>query len=154
MLDPARPRTKDARSGEMQPNLPECFRGLKPYLASTSRGPCIVLDLSPRLTQEPEMALKPLLIRSGQALSEPGHGCRGGGRGPARTLAWRRGNTQHQQAFCCLSRTFGGEDNVIEQRESAQIERLALQTARRNECDILDALWLKAALLMLGWESN
>ena len=53
MLDPARPRNSRTHSlDEMQPNLPNVFEAWRPYLASTSRGPCIVLDLSPRLTQE------------------------------------------------------------------------------------------------------
>lgn len=52
-LDPARPRNSRTHGlDEMQPNLPSVFQAWKPYLAESPRGPSIVLDLSPRLTDE------------------------------------------------------------------------------------------------------
>jgi hypothetical protein len=50
-LDPARPRNSRSHSlDEMKPKLGEIFDGWKGHLVETDTGPCILLDLSPRLS--------------------------------------------------------------------------------------------------------
>ena len=50
-LDPARPRNSRSHSlDEMKPRLGEIFEGWKDHLVETETGPCILLDLSPRLS--------------------------------------------------------------------------------------------------------
>lgn len=50
-LDPARPRNSRSHSlDEMKPRLGEIFDGWKGHLVETKDGPCILLDLSPRLS--------------------------------------------------------------------------------------------------------
>ncbi len=151
MLDPARPRNSRTHSlDEMQPNLPSVFEAWKPYLASTNRGPCIVLDLSPRLTQELREGVEsivdsfwPGIERTWTWMS------RGGGR-VDRLELWLGGvaTPNISKRFVRLSRTFGGEDTVIEQHESTQSHRHGLNTPRRNEwVTILDAALVESGLV-------
>ena len=151
MLDPARPRNSRTHSlDEMQPNLPSVFEAWKPYLASTSRGPCIVLDLSPRLTQELRDGVEsivdsfwPGIERTWTWMS------RGGGR-VDRLELWLGGvaTLNISKRFIRLSRTFGGEDTIIEQHESTQSHRHGLNTPRRNEwVTILDAALVESGLV-------
>lgn len=151
MLDPARPRNSRTHSlDEMQPNLPSVFEAWKPYLASTSRGPCIVLDLSPRLTQELRDGVEsivdsfwPGIERTWTWMS------RGGGR-VDRLELWLGGvaTPNISKRFVRLSRTFGGEDTFIEQHESTQSHRHGLNTPRRNEwVTILDAALVESGLV-------
>jgi hypothetical protein len=151
MLDPARPRNSRTHSlDEMQPNLPSVFDAWKPYLASTSRGPCIVLDLSPRLTQELRDGVEsivdsfwPGIERTWTWMS------RGGGR-VDRLELWLGGvaTPNISKRFVRLSRTFGGEDTIIEQHESTQSHRHGLNTPRRNEwVTILDAALVESGLV-------
>ncbi len=150
MLDPARPRNSRTHDlGEMQPNLPSVFEAWKPYLSTTSRGPCIILDLSPRLTQELRDEVEsivdsfwPDIERTWTWMS------RGGGR-VDRLELWLGGvaTPNISKRFVRLSRTFGGIDTVIEQNESIQFEHHGLQTARRNEwVTILDAALVESGL--------
>jgi hypothetical protein len=150
MLDPARPRNSRTHDlDEMQPNLPSVFEAWKPYLSTTTRGPCIVLDLSPRLTQELRDGVEsivdsfwPDIERTWTWMS------RGGGR-VDRLELWLGGVATPgiSKRFVRLSRTFGGLDTVIEQHESIQLERHGLQTARRNEwVTILDAALVESGL--------
>lgn len=151
MLDPARPRNSRTHSlDEMQPNLPSVFDAWKPYLASTSRGPCIVLDLSPRLTQELRDGVEsivdsfwPGIERTWTWMS------RGGGR-VDRLELWLGGvaTPNISKRFVRLSRTFGGEDTIIEQHESTPSHRHGLNTPRRNEwVTILDAALVESGLV-------
>ncbi|MGA0332062.1 MAG: hypothetical protein ACO3MI_06835 [Candidatus Poseidoniaceae archaeon] len=151
MLDPARPRNSRTHSlDEMQPNLPSVFEAWKPYLASTNRGPCIVLDLSPRLTQELRDGVEsivdsfwPGIERTWTWMS------RGGGR-VDRLELWLGGvaTPNISKRFVRLSRTFGGEDTIIEQHESTQSHRHGLNTPRRNEwVTILDAALVESGLV-------
>ncbi|MGA0379356.1 MAG: hypothetical protein ACO3NJ_00965 [Candidatus Poseidoniaceae archaeon] len=151
MLDPARPRNSRTHSlDEMQPNLPSVFEAWKPYLASTNRGPCIVLDLSPRLTQEHREGVEsivdsfwPGIERTWTWMS------RGGGR-VDRLELWLGGvaTPNISKRFVRLSRTFGGEDTIIEQHESTQSHRHGLNTPRRNEwVTILDAALVESGLV-------
>ena len=151
MLDPARPRNSRTHSlDEMQPNLPNVFEAWKPYLASTNRGPCIVLDLSPRLTQELRDGVEsivdsfwPGIERTWTWMS------RGGGR-VDRLELWLGGvaTPNISKRFVRLSRTFGGEDTIIEQHESTQSHRHGLNTPRRNEwVTILDAALVESGLV-------
>ena len=151
MLDPARPRNSRTHSlDEMQPNLPCVFDAWKPYLASTSRGPCIVLDLSPRLTLELRDGVEsivdsfwPGIERTWTWMS------RGGGR-VDRLELWLGGvaTPNISKRFVRLSRTFGGEDTIIEQHESTQSHRHGLNTPRRNEwVTILDAALVESGLV-------
>ena len=151
MLDPARPRNSRTHSlDEMQPNLPNVFEAWKPYLASTSRGPCIVLDLSPRLTQELRDGVEsivdsfwPGIERTWTWMS------RGGGR-VDRLELWLGGvaTPNISKRFVRLSRTFGGEDTIIEQHESIPSHRHGLNTPRRNEwVTILDAALVESGLV-------
>ena len=151
MLDPARPRNSRTHDlDEMQPNLPSVFKAWKPFLASTNRGPCIVLDLSPRLTKELRDGIEsivdsfwPGIERTWTWMS------RGGGR-VDRLELWLGGvaTPNIRKRFVRLSRTFGGEDTVIEQNESEETKRIGLQTARRNEwVTILDAALVESGLV-------
>lgn len=151
MLDPARPRNSRTHSlDEMQPNLPSVFDAWKPYLASTSRGPCIVLDLSPRLTQELRDGVEsivdsfwPGIERTWTWMS------RGGGR-VDRLELWLGGvaTPNISKRFVRLSRTFGGGDTIFEQHESTQSHRHGLNTPRRNEwVTILDAALVESGLV-------
>jgi len=151
MLDPARPRNSRTHSlDEMQPNLPSVFEAWKPYLASTNRGPCIVLDLSPRLTQELRDGVEsivdsfwPGIERTWTWMS------RGGGR-VDRLELWLGGvaTPNISKRFVRLSRTFGGVDTIIEQHESTQSHRHGLNTPRRNEwVTILDAALVESGLV-------
>ncbi|MGB1659259.1 MAG: hypothetical protein ACPHHS_02055 [Candidatus Poseidoniaceae archaeon] len=151
MLDPARPRNSRTHSlDEMQPDLPSVFEAWKPYLASTSRGPCIVLDLSPRLTQELRDGVEsivdsfwPGIERTWTWMS------RGGGR-VDRLELWLGGvaTPNISKRFVRLSRTFGGEDTIIEQHESTPSHRHGLNTPRRNEwVTILDAALVESGLV-------
>ena len=151
MLDPARPRNSRTHDlDEMQPNLPSVFKAWKPFLASTNRGPCIVLDLSPRLTIELRDGIEsivdsfwPGIERTWTWMS------RGGGR-VDRLELWLGGvaTPDIRKRFVRLSRTFGGEDTVIEQNESEETKRIGLQTARRNEwVTILDAALVESGLV-------
>ena len=151
MLDPARPRNSRTHSlDEMQPNLPSVFDAWKPYLASTSRGPCIVIDLSPRLTQELRDGVEsivdsfwPGIERTWTWMS------RGGGR-VDRLELWLGGvaTPNISKRFVRLSRTFGGGDTIFEQHESTQSHRHGLNTPRRNEwVTILDAALVESGLV-------
>ena len=151
MLDPARPRNSRTHGlDEMQPNLTSVFEAWKPYLSSTSRGPCIVLDLSPRLTQELRDGVEeivdsfwPGIERTWTWMS------RGGGR-VDRLELWLGGVSSPgiSKRFVRLSRTFGGEDTVIEQHSTVQNPRHGLQSARRNEwVTILDAALVDSGLV-------
>ena len=151
MLDPARPRNSRTHSlDEMQPNLPSVFDAWKLYLASTSRGPCIVLDLSPRLTKELRDGVEsivdsfwPGIERTWTWMS------RGGGR-VDRLELWLGGvaTPNISKRFVRLSRTFGGEDTIIEQHKSTQSHRHGLNTPRRNEwVTILDAALVESGLV-------
>lgn len=52
-LDPARPKNSRTHNlDEMAPRVDEILSAWKPYLAIGERGPAIMLDLSPRLTDE------------------------------------------------------------------------------------------------------
>ena len=96
----------------MQPNLPSVFDAWKPYLASTSREPCIVLDLSPRLTKELRDGVESIADSSGQVLNERGRGCRAAVDELDRLELWLGGvaTPNISKRFVRLSRTFGGED--------------------------------------------
>ena len=155
MLDPARPRNSRTHDlDEMQPNLPSVFEAWKPYLASTIRGPCIVLDLSPRLTQELRDGVEaivdsfwPGIERTWTWMS------RGGGR-VDRLELWLGGvaTPNISKRFVRLSRTFGGEDTVIEQEESIHVERLGLANSpsERMGYNSRCSSWLKVGSLMRG----
>ena len=151
MLDPARPRNSRTHGlDEMQPNLTSVFEAWKPYLASTADGPCIVLDLSPRLTQELRDGVEKIVdsfwpnIRKTWTWMS-----RGGGR-VDRLELWLGGVAAQdvRKRFVRLSRTFGGNDTIIEQNEISQHERQPLQSARRNEwVTILDAALVESGLV-------
>ena len=158
MLDPARPRNSRTHDlDEMQPNLPRVFEAWKPYLANTNRGPCIVLDLSPRLTQELRDGIEsivdsfwPDIERTWTWMS------RGGGR-VDRLELWLGGisTPNVSKRFVRLSRTFGGEDTIIEQEESVQSLRHGLNTPRRNEwVTILDAALVESGLVDVWLEEQ
>jgi hypothetical protein len=52
-LDPARPRNSQTHGlEEMMPQLPEIFSAWNSYLITDDKGPAILLDLSPRITEE------------------------------------------------------------------------------------------------------
>ena len=112
--------------------------------------PCIVLDLSPRLTQELRDGVEsivdsfwPGIERTWTWMS------RGGGR-VDRLELWLGGvaTPNISKRFVRLSRTFGGEDTIIEQHESTQSHRHGLNTPRRNEwVTILDAALVESGLV-------
>ncbi|MDP6866039.1 MAG: hypothetical protein QGG62_03785 [Candidatus Poseidoniaceae archaeon] len=151
MLDPARPRNSRTHGlEEMQPNLPSVFEAWKPYLASTSKGPCIVLDLSPRLTQELRDGVESIVESFWPGIDKTWTWMsRGGGR-VDRLELWLGGVATPNigKRFVRLSRTFGGEDTIIEQHEAIQHIRSELQPARRNEwVTILDAALVESGLV-------
>jgi hypothetical protein len=150
-LDPARPRNSRTHElDEMQPNLPSVFQAWKPYLAESSRGPSIVLDLSPRLTNERRQEVEsrveevwPGIERTWTWMS------RGGGR-VDRLELWL-GNVSTKgisKRFIRLVPTFGAANSVIEERTSeSTIDRHSLLTPRRNEwVTILDAALVESGL--------
>ncbi len=151
MLDPARPRNSRTHSlDEMQPNLSSVFAAWKPYLATTNRGPCIVLDLSPRLTQELRDEVESIVDSFWPGIERTwAWMSRGGGR-VDRLELWLGGvaTPNISKRFVRLSRTFGGEDSIIEQHESEQSPRHGLNTPRRNEwVTILDAALVESGLV-------
>jgi hypothetical protein len=151
MLDPARPRNSRTHSlDEMQPNLSSVFAAWKPYLATTNRGPCIVLDLSPRLTQELRDEVESIVDSFWPGIDRTwAWMSRGGGR-VDRLELWLGGVAAPNisKRFVRLSRTFGGEDSIIEQHESEQSPRHGLKTPRRNEwVTILDAALVESGLV-------
>ena len=150
-LDPARPRNSRTHGlDEMQPNLPSVFQAWKPYLAESSRGPSIVLDLSPRLTEERRQEVEslveevwPEIERNWTWMS------RGGGR-VDRLELWL-GNVATKgisKRFVRLAPTFGAANSVIEERETeTRHEHHSLLTARRHEwVTILDAALVESGL--------
>lgn len=150
MLDPARPRNSRTHGlDEMQPNLPSVFEAWKPYLNSTPQGPCIVLDLSPRLTQELRDGVESIVESFWPGIPKTWTWMsRGGGR-VDRLELWLGGvaTPNVSKRFVRLSRTFGGEDSVIEQEEVVQLDRQPLRTARRSEwVTILDAALVESGL--------
>ena len=150
MLDPARPRNSRTHGlDEMQPNLPSVFEAWKPYLSSTARGPCIVLDLSPRLTQELRKGVEKIVESFWPGVEKTWTWMsRGGGR-VDRLELWLGGVSTPgvSKRFVRLSRTFGGEDTVIEQTAPIETPRHGLQSARRNEwVSILDAALVDSGL--------
>ena len=63
-LDPARPRNSRSHSlDEMKPRLDEIFDGWKEHLAETKSGPCILLDLSPRLLHNQRLEVESIVDR-------------------------------------------------------------------------------------------
>lgn len=63
-LDPARPRNSRSHSlDEMKPRLDEIFDGWKEHLAETKSGPCILLDLSPRLSHNQRLEVESIVDR-------------------------------------------------------------------------------------------
>ena len=151
MLDPARPRNSRTHDlDEMQPNLPSVFEAWKPYLASTQHGPCIVLDLSPRLTQELRDGVETIVESFWPGVDKTWTWMsRGGGR-VDRLELWIGGvaTPNVSKRFVRLSRTFGGDDAVIEQGDDMKQERRTLQPARRNEwVTILDAALVESGLV-------
>ena len=61
-LDPARPRNSRAHAlSEMAPRLDEVFAGWKPHIKSDAAGPTILLDLSPRLSQNQMLEVEDLV---------------------------------------------------------------------------------------------
>ncbi len=150
MLDPARPRNSRTHDlDEMQPNLSSVFSAWKPYLASTEKGPCIVLDLSPRLTQELRDGVEAIVESFWPGIDKTWIWMsRGGGR-VDRLELWLGGvaTPDVTKRFVRLSRTFAGDDAVIEQQEITQSNRHGLQSARRNEwVTILDAALVESGL--------
>ena len=61
-LDPARPRNSRTHDlSEMQPPLDEVFRSWAPYFSEHPKGPALLLDLSPRLTEKQRMMVEALV---------------------------------------------------------------------------------------------
>ena len=61
-LDPARPRNSRTHDlSEMQPPLDEVFRSWAPYFSEHPKGPALLLDLSPRLTEKQRMEVEALV---------------------------------------------------------------------------------------------
>ena len=61
-IDPARPRNSRTHDlSEMQPPLDEVFRSWAPYFSEHPKGPALLLDLSPRLTNEQRMEVEALV---------------------------------------------------------------------------------------------
>ena len=61
-LDPARPRNSRSHSlDEMKPRLDEIFEGWKDHLVETKTGPCILLDLSPRLSHTQRLEVEQIV---------------------------------------------------------------------------------------------
>ena len=150
-LDPARPRNSRTHGlDEMQPNLPSVFQAWKPYLAESSRGPSIVLDLSPRLTEERRQEVESLAEEVWPGIERTWTWMsRGGGR-VDRLELWL-GNVSTKgisKRFVRLAPTFGAANSVIEERETeTRHEHHSLLTARRHEwVTILDAALVESGL--------
>ena len=150
-LDPARPRNSRTHGlDEMQPNLPSVFQAWKPYLAESSRGPSIVLDLSPRLTEERRQEVESLAEEVWPGIERTWTWMsRGGGR-VDRLELWL-GNVATKgisKRFVRLAPTFGAANSVIEERETeTRHEHHSLLTARRHEwVTILDAALVESGL--------
>jgi hypothetical protein len=150
-LDPARPRNSRTHGlDEMQPNLPSVFQAWKPYLAESSRGPSIVLDLSPRLTEERRQEVESLVEQVWPGIERTWTWMsRGGGR-VDRLELWL-GNVATKgisKRFVRLAPTFGAANSVIEERETeTRHEHHSLLTARRHEwVTILDAALVESGL--------
>lgn len=150
-LDPARPRNSRTHGlDEMQPNLSSVFQAWKPYLAESSRGPSIVLDLSPRLTDERRQEVESLVEEVWPGIERTWTWMsRGGGR-VDRLELWL-GNVSTKgisKRFVRLAPTVGAANSVIEQREvETTTEHHSLLTARRNEwVTILDAALVESGL--------
>ena len=150
-LDPARPRNSRTHGlDEMQPNLPSVFQAWKPYLAESSRGPSIVLDLSPRLTDERRQEVESLVEEVWPGIDRTWTWMsRGGGR-VDRLELWL-GNVSTKgisKRFIRLAPTFGAANSVIEERETEPTnEHHPLLPARRNEwVTILDAALVESGL--------
>jgi hypothetical protein len=61
-LDPARPRNSRTHDlSEMQPPLDAVFRSWAPYFSEHPKGPALLLDLSPRLTEKQRMEVEALV---------------------------------------------------------------------------------------------
>lgn len=61
-LDPARPRNSRTHDlSEMQPPLDAVFRSWAPYFSEHPKGPALLLDLSPRLTETQRMEVEALV---------------------------------------------------------------------------------------------
>ena len=61
-LDPARPRNSREHSlSEMAPKLDQIFAGWQDHLLTTSNGPPILLDLSPRISNEQMLEVEALV---------------------------------------------------------------------------------------------
>ena len=61
-LDPARPRNSRTHGiEEMTPNLPDIFSAWKDQLIEGEQGPAILLDLSPRLTDEQRLEVESIV---------------------------------------------------------------------------------------------
>ena len=70
-LDPARPRNSRSHSlDEMRPRLGEIFAGWKQHLASTSAGPAILLDLSPRLSHQQKLEVEDIVEQYWPAIAK------------------------------------------------------------------------------------
>jgi hypothetical protein len=150
-LDPARPRNSRTHGlDEMQPNLPSVFQAWKPYLAESSRGPSIVLDLSPRLTEERRQEVESLAEEVWPGIERTWTWMsRGGGR-VDRLELWL-GNVSTKgisKRFVRLAPTFGAANSVIQERETeTRHEHHSLLTARRHEwVTILDAALVESGL--------
>ena len=63
-LDPARPRNSRSHSlDEMKPRLDEIFDGWKEHIAETKSGPCVLLELSPRLSHNQRLEVESIVDR-------------------------------------------------------------------------------------------
>jgi hypothetical protein len=61
-LDPARPRNSRSHGlDEMAPRLDEIFTGWAPYLSQGTRGPSLLLDLSPRLSHQQRLQVEEMV---------------------------------------------------------------------------------------------
>lgn len=61
-IDPARPRNSRTHDlSEMQPPLDQVFQAWAPYFSEHEKGPALLLDLSPRLTNEQRMEVEALV---------------------------------------------------------------------------------------------
>ena len=150
-LDPARPRNSRTHGlDEMQPNLPSVFQAWKPYLAESSRGPSIVLDLSPRLTEERRQEVESLAEEVWPGIERTWTWMsRGGGRVDRLELWLGNVSTKgSSKRFVRLAPTFGAANSVIQERETeTRHEHHSLLTARRHEwVTILDAALVESGL--------
>ena len=151
VLDPARPRNSRTHGlDEMQPSLENVFQAWKPYLSETNHGPCIVLDLSPRLTENLREEVESIVESFWPGVEKTWTWMsRGGGR-VDRLELWIGGvaTPNARKRFVRLSPSFGGENTVFEQNQSVEGLRPSLQSARRNEwVTILDAALVESGLV-------